>query len=141
MICAHSNTLAQQYSRNSTQHPFDPFVFAIERMTKLEITADRFRYPGPRKYDPEEMFKGSIGIFQDQAGTEEEVTLRFAAKPWLHRYLTERTWHPSQSFKEEAGGSVVMTMTLTSTVELVPWIRSFGDDVEVVGPASLKADL
>jgi hypothetical protein len=63
--------------------------------------------------------------------------LRFAARPWLHRYLRERTWHPSQRFKPIDDGELRMRMTVTSTIEVIPWVRSFGNDVSVEGPPAV----
>jgi len=116
----------------------DPKVYAIERISELSKLSERFRYPGPRKYDPEEFFKGSMGIFQDHGSEEHRVVVQFSNQPWLYRYLTERTWHPSQEFTQEEDGSVRMEMRLQSTVELIPWIRSFGPDARILEPADLQ---
>ena len=114
-----------------------PYLFAIDRIESAERTADRFRYPRAQDYDPEDLFEGSFGIWQDPDGTATEVVLRFAARPWLHRYLRERTWHPSQRFEPIDDGELRMRMTVTSTIEVIPWVRSFGDDVSVEGPPAV----
>ena len=125
----------------SEEEDGDPKVYAIERISTLTIQSERFRYPGPRKYDPEEFFKGSMGIFQDQGSEVHRVVVEFGDQPWLYRYLTERTWHPSQQFTQQADGTVRMEMHLQSTVELIPWIRSFGPDARIIEPAALQAQV
>jgi predicted DNA-binding transcriptional regulator YafY len=115
-----------------------PYLFALDRIESVEATGERFRYPSARDYDPEELFEGSFGIWQERGGTPTRVELHFAARPYLHRYLRERTWHPSQVFEELPDGRLGMTFTVTSMVEVTPWVRSFGGDVEVVEPAGLK---
>lgn len=114
-----------------------PYLFAVDRIASAEPDGERFRYPPPQIYDPADLFEGSFGIWQDPEGAIVEVILRFAPRPWLHRYLRERTWHPSQCFTEDPDGWLRMTMSVRGTVEVVPWVRSFGDDVEVVAPPDL----
>ncbi len=114
-----------------------PYLFGVERIVAVEPTGDRFRYPSARDYDPAELFEGSFGIWQGAGGDPVPVELRFASRPWLHRYVRERTWHPTQRFEDEDDGTLKMTFTVTSTVEVAPWVRSFGGDVAVVRPAGL----
>ena len=114
-----------------------PYLYAVDRIAAVEPAADRFRYPPPQVYDPAELFSGSFGIYQDPNSAPVDVVLRFAPRPWLHRYLRERTWHPSQTFTEEADGWLRLEMTVHGTVEVVPWVRSFGPDVAVVAPEGL----
>jgi proteasome accessory factor B len=102
------------------------YLFAIDRVSKLELTRKRFDYPAD--FSPEGLFEGAFGIFQ---GTEEHaVELVFSDKPWLHRYLTERCWHPTQSFEKLDDGTLRMRFAVSSMVEVEPWIRSFGEDVQ-----------
>ena len=63
------------------------------------------------------------------------VTIRF--EPRWATWVSERTWHPSQTFTEEADGWLRLEMTVHGTVEVVPWVRSFGPDVAVVAPEGL----
>ena len=111
-----------------------PYVYAIDRMVDVGSEGKRFEYPSEGDYHPERLFEGSFGIWQDPHGKPTLVELRFEPEPWLHRYLSERTWHPSQRFEELDDGRLRMTFTVTSTVEVLPWVRSFGDAVEVVRP-------
>ena len=116
-----------------------PYLFGVERIVEVTPTGERFRYPSARTYDPEALFEGSFGIWQQPGGRPVIVELLFAAQPWLHRYVRERTWHPTQRFDEEPDGSLRMTFTVTSTVEVAAWVRSFGGDVAVVQPVGLAA--
>jgi len=103
-------------------------LFAVDRMSGLTLTRRRFRYPAD--YDPSRLFEGSFGIWQSEGGEDIEVDLVFAAKPWLHRYLRERRWHPTQIFEDLDDGRLRMQFRVASMVEVEPWIRSFGGDVE-----------
>ena len=117
-----------------------PYLFAVDRMGEVRDQGDRFRYPSARDYDPQKLFEGSFGIWQEPGAAPTEVELRFASDLWLHRYLRERTWHPSQRWRELEDGRLEMTFTVTSMVEVWPWIRSFGHDVEVVRPDPIATD-
>lgn len=114
-----------------------PYLFAVDRIAAAEADSTRFQYPSPDDYDPDKLFEGSFGIWQDPTAEAVTVTLRFASQPWLHRYLTERTWHTSQEFDLDDDGWLRMTFTVRGTLEVAPWVRSFGADVEVVTPSDL----
>lgn len=117
-----------------------PYLFAVEHIESVERQDKaRFEYPGPADYDPETLFEGSFGIYQEPDGVPTEVELLFAPQRWLERYVSDRTWHPSQEFTRTDDGRLRMTFTVTSMVEVWPWIRSFGDDVEVVRPVEPSA--
>ncbi|MEE2788009.1 MAG: WYL domain-containing protein [Myxococcota bacterium] len=111
-----------------------PYLFAIDRMIDVELTNVRFRYPERADYDPSNLFEGRFGIFEESGSEPTDVALIFSDIPWLHRYLTERTWHPTQVFEQLSDGRLQLTFTVGSMVEVWPWIRSFGGDVAVVKP-------
>ena len=113
------------------------YLFAVERIRSIEVTRQRFRYPTEAEYHPAEHFAGAFGIFHRDDVPPARVEVRFAAKPWLHRYLQERTWHPSQVFTEAPDGHLVMTMTVSGFEEVLPWLRSFGEDAEALAPPEL----
>ena len=111
-----------------------PYLFAVDRMEDVRDAGGKFRYPTARDYDPERLFEGAFGVFVEPDGEPTRVELRFAADGWLQRYLRERTWHPSQRWQELDDGRLGMTFEVTSMVEVWPWIRSFGQDVEILQP-------
>jgi len=45
--------------------------------------------------------------------------------------------HPTQSFEPMEDGRLEMAMTVRDLDALVPWVRSFGPDVEVLAPPML----
>ena len=112
-----------------------PYLFAMERINNPVMLDERFRYPSARDYDPETLFEGRFGIFAETGSEPTDVELVFAERKWLHRYLKERTWHPSQTFEDLPDGRLKMSFTVTSMVEVTPWLRQFGDDVKVIEPS------
>ena len=114
-----------------------PYLFALDRMREIEPQSTRFKYPSPQAYDPHRLFEGSFGIWQASPNEKPtDVELIFSQVPWLHRYLTERQWHPTQIFTPNRDGTLTMRFTVSSMVEVTPWIRGFGEDVVVVKPAA-----
>lgn len=115
----------------------DPPVltYAIDRFDRVEVTDIGFDYPSRVSFDPESFFDGHFGIFQRRGGESITVELIFADIVWLKTFLTERTWHPAQRFEELDDGRLRMTFPVSSMDRVWPWIRSFGEDVEVIRPA------
>jgi predicted DNA-binding transcriptional regulator YafY len=68
-----------------------------------------------------------------------EVVLRF--HPRVASRVLEATWHPTQTVATEADGSLHWRATVSGTIEIRLWILAWGDDVEVLAPASLRGDV
>jgi proteasome accessory factor B len=64
------------------------------------------------------------------------VRLRFDASV-AHR-VREAVWHRSQELIEHADGGVELTVTVAGTIEIRPWILSWGEAVEVLEPSALR---
>lgn len=113
------------------------YNFVVDRIQEAELLERVFDYPSERQYSPERFTATSFGIFfQDRGGGGERVAveLLFATRRWLQLYLQERQWAPDQRFEELADGRLRMTFTARSMVEVWPWIRQFGPEVEVLSP-------
>jgi proteasome accessory factor B len=76
-------------------------------------------------------------IIADQPATE--VVLRFA--PSVAARVQEATWHPTQRVVVEEDGSLTWRATVAGTIEIRLWILSWGDEVEVLEPESLRIDV
>jgi CRISPR-associated endonuclease/helicase Cas3 len=55
--------------------------------------------------------------------------------------VKETRWHRSERVTEEADGSLTWTGRIAEPVEMLPWIKGWGAEVEVLEPASLQATL
>ncbi len=110
-------------------------TFKVERIRDLALT--------PRTFDAPEAgalartLRRAWDIIADQPETE--VVLRFA--PAVAPRVGEATWHPSQQVEEAADGSLVWRARVSGTIEIRLWILSWGDDVEVLEPDGLRADV
>jgi CRISPR-associated endonuclease/helicase Cas3 len=53
--------------------------------------------------------------------------------------LQESVWHPQQHISApEKHGHVIWEAPIAEWQEMLPWIRGWGADVEVLGPGELK---
>ena len=58
------------------------------------------------------------------------------------RYVTPRVmesiWHPSQEIIAQEDGSCIWQANVAEWREMVPWVRGWGADVEVLEPLELR---
>ncbi len=116
-----------------------PYNFAVDRIQSPEIVPKGyFRYPERSEYDPKKIHEGAFGIFVEQNAQENDVELVFPDVKWLKYYVREREWQRGQRLTDLPDGRLRLTFTVTSLVEVVPWVLQFGSEVEVVGPVQLQ---
>jgi hypothetical protein len=111
------------------------YMMAVDRISHVEVKHDKFKYPDKAEYDPDRFLDGGFGIFVEPDRHPKEFELLFVANFDLHRQIQERKWHDSQRFETLPDGRMKMTFTVTTDVEVWPWIRSFGDAVQVIKPS------
>ena len=108
-------------------------TFKVERIQRIELAARS--YTIPEDFDPHEMLADAWGIWY----TEEEpveVVLRF--HPRVAHRVQETRWHRSQEIEEQPDGSLMWRARVAEPQEMLPWVRGWGADVEVVGPEELR---
>jgi predicted DNA-binding transcriptional regulator YafY len=109
-------------------------TFKIERIRDVALTPESFEAPDA---EIDGMFERAWDIIADQEPIE--VVLRFA--PTVASRVREARWHPSESVAEESDGSLTWRATVAGPIEIRLWILSWGDDVEVIAPSSLRDDV
>ncbi|HET9344259.1 MAG TPA: WYL domain-containing protein [Candidatus Limnocylindrales bacterium] len=109
-------------------------TFKVERIRDVSVTPDRF---DPPEGSVEGTFDRAWDIIADQEPVE--VVIRFA--PNVAARVQEARWHPSQQVSIEADGSLVWRATVAGTIEVRLWALQWGDDAEVLAPASLRDDV
>lgn len=111
-----------------------PRTFKIDRIRDLAVTTQHFE---PPVNSVEDAFTNAWDIIADQPVVE--VVLRF--DPAIAARVREATWHPSQHVDVEPDGSLVWRGRVSGTIEIRLWILSWGQQVEVLEPAELRADV
>jgi predicted DNA-binding transcriptional regulator YafY len=110
-------------------------TFKVERIRDVSVTPDRFEPPEAGVV--EGMFEKAWDIIADQEPVE--VVVRFA--PGVASRVQEARWHPSQQVMVEEDGSLTWRATVAGTIEVRLWVLQWGDDAEVLAPASLRDDV
>jgi len=111
-------------------------TFKIERIKTVTILEEPYTIPDD--FDPRDLLADAWGIWY----TEEEpveVVLRF--HPRVAHRVRETEWHRSQEVEEQPDGSLIWRAAVAEPQEMVPWIRGWGADVEVLAPEELRAQM
>jgi predicted DNA-binding transcriptional regulator YafY len=108
----------------------------VERIVSATLTNEH--YDIPADFDGSRKLATAWGIIWNDDETT-EVQLRFS--PPAAKRVRESIWHSSQRIDDLPDGSCLFTVCVGSTLELKPWIRQWGADVEVLRPANLRQEL
>lgn len=111
--------------------PARDLTFAVERIKKIKVETESFAYPG--EYEPNKRFQSSFGLVAEK--DPEQVVLAF--DKLVAANVASRRWHPSQSTHREEDGTLILEMQTEIGVELVSWILSYGQFVQVRQPSAL----
>lgn len=107
-------------------------TFKLERLQAARVLTETYTIPDD--FDSVMYLKNSWKIMTgDQPA---EVILRFT--PDSAPYVRERTWHPSQVIEDFQNGGLTLRLCIAEPREMLPWIRSWGAQVEVIGPDWLR---
>ena len=111
-------------------------TFKIERIERVELLPERYTIPDD--FDPREILRDAWGIwFTDKEPVE--VVLRF--HPRVVNRVLETVWHPSQQTAYDDQGWLIWRARVAEPQEMLPWIRGWGADVEVLAPEDLRRRL
>mgnify|MGYP003806846179 CR=1 FL=1 len=110
-------------------------TFKLDRLESAAVLKKKFTIPAD--FDLEARLASGWRIM---AGDEvNEVVLRFA--PEVNAQVRERQWHPSQTLENTADGGCLLRVQVAEPLEMKPWIRSWGAQVEVLAPGWLRAEI
>jgi len=116
----------------------DDAVFKIERIEQATLTRESFDIP--EKFDEQELLRYAWGIWRGE-GEPERVVLRFAPGEATRR-VKESIWHPQQEpIRDLPNGGCEWAAHISEWQEMIPWIRGWGADCEVLEPKELRGAL
>jgi predicted DNA-binding transcriptional regulator YafY len=107
-------------------------AFQLPWIRRVELTDDHYQIP-PRFNL--ERFLGQAWA-AERGADRLEVWLRFS--PRVSRDVAEGSAHPSQRLEPRADGSLDVHLTVDGLDEIFGWVIGFGDQVEVLEPASFR---
>lgn len=107
-------------------------TFRLSRLESAQLLDEPYTIPDD--FDAETHLSSSWGIMTGNQVSE--VVLRFSttATP----LVAERLWHASQQLESTPDGGCLLRLRVSEPVEMQPWIRSWGSQVEVLAPDWLR---
>jgi len=105
-------------------------LLAVQRIQKIDVLDKVF--PEEPALNPQDFWKGKFGLFSGEAVS---VKLKFN-KEVLH-HIEGRLWHPSQSISRDKEGHLIVDLEVGLTPELISWICSWNEFVQVLNPPEL----
>lgn len=121
------------YASGYSDPPGELRTFKLERVEEVELTCQHFEVPP--EFDGQALLDRAWGIMY---GAGEPVTVRLHFYPEVTRRVKESLWHASQVVEDVPGGGCILTLKVGDTLEITPWIRSWGSSCEVLAPIALR---
>ena len=111
-------------------------TYKLDRISAVDVTSLVFNLP--EAFDPRQYLASSFGIMAGD-GSVTKVRVRFNAT--VARYVTEKTWHASQTFTPQRDGSLLAEFLLGDLREFKAWVLSFGEKAELLEPVTLREEI
>jgi proteasome accessory factor B len=107
-------------------------TFKLERLQTARVLPEQ--YTIPEDFDPAAYLEHSWRIMSGDQPVEVILQFNSDAAP----YVRERTWHASQEIESGPDGGLSLHLRIAEPLEMLPWIRSWGPQVEVLAPGWLR---
>ena len=111
--------------------------FKIDRIDSAAISGEDIKVL--EGFDDEELLRHAWGIWYGE-GEPERVVLKFAPGEATRR-LKESKWHPLENVEDTEDGGCIWSADVAEWREMLPWVRGWGADVEVLEPKELRSAL
>ena len=111
-------------------------TFGLERIVSIETGKTKFTVP--KGFSPQTFFKYSMGI-SESIGNPEKIELRFSTV--AAKLVETQPLHSSQKKIKESKAGTDFQFELHPCQELYNFILSYGNEVEVLKPASLRKEI
>ena len=113
-----------------------PAHYALDRIESFEEIQMHYKEPD---IDFEEYFDDVIGVTVPERLEPVDVVLRVSNN--RYNYIRTKPLHLSQRFISEERGFTTISINVKINNELIALLLSFGHDIEVIAPASLRAEM
>jgi predicted DNA-binding transcriptional regulator YafY len=108
-------------------------TFALDRISELEITSQRFAYP--KDYNIEDKFKYSFGIMGATEEEPQEIVLSF--EPFHGKYIKSLPLHHTQEILKDTENELKIKLKLFITQDFIMELLSYAENMKVIMPKSL----
>lgn len=109
-------------------------IFALDRITKLELSSEQFTYP--KDFSAKEFFSNFYGICSDGYSKPTRVILKCYRE--FPKYVKSLPLHASQEELEHGNDFITFGYYISPTYDFIQEIMSHGDDIEVLTPVWLR---
>ncbi len=110
-------------------------TFKLDRLERAQMLDETYEIPPD--FDPQAYLASAWGIMTGESLAT--VVLEFSPK--AASIVKERRWHASQEVDDLEGGGLLFSVKVSEPREMLPWIRSWGGDVEALEPPELRAEI
>lgn len=111
-------------------------TFGLDRITFIEKSSTQFRFH--KTFSTKNYFQHAFGITTFE-GKAEEVVLAF--NKIQKAYILTQELHETQNIVSDTTNELVIKLNVGITVELIMTILSFGENVKVLSPETLKTTI
>ena len=105
-------------------------IYALDRVQSINVSSETFTLP--KNFDAHSYFDGFYGVFRGQQFCPERIRVRVA--PAAAPFLRSLPLHDSQTEPEPC----VFTWFVAPTFDFIQQLRTFGSNLEVLEPESLR---
>ncbi len=112
------------------------FAFKMDRILSAFLSGETFDIP--ESFDDEQLLKHAWGIWY---ADRDPVTVRLRFSPAVTRRVKESIWHPLEKVEDIEDGGCIWSADVAEWREMLPWVRGWGADCEVLEPKELREAL
>jgi predicted DNA-binding transcriptional regulator YafY len=112
----------------------DIITYALDRISDLTVTEETQQKP--MGFHPEDYFKYAVGITANNKSKPEKVV--FKADNVAAKYIESQPFHASQTIRKAGKNKTTFELEVWVSEELIRTILSFGGEIEVTGPQTLR---
>jgi predicted DNA-binding transcriptional regulator YafY len=111
--------------------------FKLQWVRRVKLLPENYEIPNG--FDPRPHLASAWGIMDDNPDGMTRVVLAFSAD--VTPLIKERIWHNSQQIQTLADKRCTLNVHVANWREMLPWILSWGGQVEVLEPHDLREAL
>ena len=112
------------------------FPFKIERILSATLSGETFEIP--ESFNDEQLLKHAWGIWY---GDKDPITVKLRFSPAVRRRVQESIWHPLEKVEDAEDGGCIWSVEIAEWREMLPWVRGWGADCEVLEPEGLRNEI
>ncbi len=107
-------------------------TYSLDRIRDIQISEIPYK---SQTFSARAYFMNSIGVISPEG---DPPKIRIAVQKTQAQYLITQPLHESQNIEEETGDEIIFSFKVHPTYEFISVLLSFGKDVKVLGPDTLK---